>query len=70
MTDGTTSYSVFLYHSMNWGDGAFIGFNDGNSYYTLAGGEGIAMFSSVETLPSTSNVGVDGVYIFSSESST
>ena len=71
LTDGTTSYSVFLYNSIAWGDGGetIIGFNDGTRFYTLAGGEGVSAYSSVDKLPSTSNVGVDGVYIFRTDSS-
>ena len=49
LTDGRTSYSVFLYNSMNWGvddfDGSIIGFNDGTNFYTQAGGEGVLEFS-------------------------
>ena len=69
MTDGTTSYSVFLYHSMNWGDGAIIGFTDGTSYYILTGG-GDSFVPAVTALPASSNVGIDGIYIFRTDSST
>ena len=70
MTDGSRSYTVFLYNSMNWGgSGAGIGFTDGSSFYTLAGGEGFSAFSAVASLPTASNVGVDGVYIFRTDSS-
>ena len=74
LTDGRTSYSVFLYNSMNWGvdgfDGSIIGFNDGTSFYTQAGGEGVLEFSlDVLNLPSSSNVGVSGVFVYRTDSS-
>ena len=68
LTDGNTSYSVFLYNSIAWGDGGetIIGFNDGTRFYTLAGGEGVSALSNPDVfgLPFSSNVGVEGVYIF------
>ena len=69
LTDGVRSYSVFLYNSMNWGDGATIGFSDGTNFYTLEGGEGVfATSSNVLNLPTLTNVGTPGVFIFSTES--
>ena len=65
LTDGTTSYSVFLYNSMNWGQGATIGFSNGTSMYRLD--ERLPDFN-VGDLPFSSNVGVDGVFIFRTES--
>ena len=67
LTNGSTSYSLFLYNSMAWGNGATIGFNDGNDFYTLAGGEDRFAKSTVSGLPSTSNVGIDGVYLFQTQ---
>ena len=70
LTDGSTSYSVFLYNSIAFGDGdTIIGFNDGTRFYTLAGGEGVSALSDVTGLPFSSNVGIDGVYIFRTDSS-
>ena len=70
MTDGVRSYSVFLYNSMNWGNRATIGFSgDRTSFYTLEGGESIfATSSNVLNLPTLTNVGTPGVFIFSTES--
>ena len=70
MTNGSTSYTVFLYNSMNWGNSAGIGFTNGSSFYTLAGGEGVSTLSDVAFLPTASNVAVNGVYIFRTDSST
>ena len=68
LTDGSTSYSLFLYNSMAWGNGATIGFNDGTNFYTLAGGEGSLATSDVLNLPFSSNVGTSGVYVFRTDS--
>ena len=70
MTDGATSYTVFLYNAMNWGGtGATIGFNDGTNFYTLAGGEGVFSTATiVTTLPTSSNIGVPGVFVFRTQS--
>ena len=70
LTNGTTSYSVFLYGSMNWGFLVLIGFNDGTDFYSLAGGAN----STLRTLDATvlqfsSNVGVDGAFVFRTDSS-
>ena len=72
MTNGTTSYSVFLYGSMNWGiqNPVLTGFNDGTHFYSLAGGAN----STLRTLDATvlqfsSNVGVGGVFVFRTDSS-
>ena len=68
-TDGATSYTVFLYNSMNWGDGdnTVIGFNDGDRFFTQ---KCIPEFSNVRNLSSTSNVNISGVYVFTSDSLT
>ena len=69
MTDGATSYTVFLYNSMNWGMAPTIGFNDGTNFYTLAGGEGVFSTATiVNTLPTSSNIGVPGVFVFRTQS--
>ena len=53
---------------MNWGDGATIGFSDRPNFYTLEGGEGTFATSFVHNLPTLTNVGTPGVFIFSTES--
>ena len=71
MTNGTTSYSVFLYGSMNWGmQRVLVGFNDGTNFYSLAGGAGSSLRTPDATvLQFSSNVGVDGVFVFRTDSS-
>ena len=67
MTDGATSYTVFLYNSMNWGDDddTVIGFNDGDRFSTQ---QCFSAFSTVRNLSASSNVNISGVYVFSSDS--
>ena len=69
MTDGSTSYTVFLYNNMNWGDddNTVIGFNDGDRFFTQ---ECFPEFSTVRNLSSASNINISGVFVFSSDSVT
>ena len=70
LTNGTTSYSVFLYGSMNWGTLVLSGFNNGTDFYSLAGGANSTQrMHDATVLQFSSNVGVDGVFIFRTDSS-
>ena len=52
----------FLYHDIQWGDGANIGFNagDGTRFFMDPG----ALTNQVLNIDEGSNVGVTGVYIY------
>ena len=72
LTNGSTSYSVFLYSNMTWGNDATIGFANNESFYTLKGGESVFVIIAKSTfteLPSSTNVDVNGVYVFETSSS-
>ena len=61
--DGTvTSYVVFIYGDIQWGEGAQIGFNagDGTVYFTVPG----ALTSATLNITQMSNVGSPGLFIY------
>ena len=66
-TDDTATYVLFLYGDIQWpemeGVTVTIGFNAGDGMRFLNLPEA-SSFTTLSTLPLTSNVGVPGIYIF------
>ena len=56
------TFVFFIYHDIQWGDGANIGFNagDGIRFFMVPG----ALTRQVLNIDEGSNVGVRGVYIY------
>ena len=56
------TFVFFIYHDIQWGDGANIGFTagDGTRYFMVPG----ALTNQVLNIDEGSNVGVTGVYIY------
>ena len=56
------TFVFFIYHDIQWGDGANIGFNagDGTRSFMVPG----ALTNQVLNIDEGSNVGVRGVYIY------
>ena len=56
------TFVFFVYHAIQWGDGANIGFNagDGTRFFMVQG----ALTNQTLNIDEGSNVGVTGLYIY------
>ena len=61
-TDGVTSFVIFIYTDIQWGEPAQIGFNagDGVRFFTVPG----ALTSLTVDMETLSNIGEPGVFIY------
>ena len=66
-TDGQTSFVLFLYNEIQWGQ-ASIGFNagDGTRFFAFSG----VLTSATREIETQSNVGMPGIYVFQVDGSS
>ena len=61
-TDGIKTLAVFLFHDIQWGEGAQIGFNAGDAYTSFM--LPVALSDQTLNITQHSNAGEAGVFVY------
>ena len=63
-TDGIKTLAVFLFHDIQWGERAQIGFNAGDAYTSFNDMLPVALSDQTLNITQHSNAGEAGVFVY------